>query len=38
MNVSLTSDLRDFVREKVKSGEFRSEDAVIRAALTQLRD
>jgi putative addiction module CopG family antidote len=38
MNVSLTNDLKDFVREKVRSGEFPSEEAVVEAALKRLRD
>jgi putative addiction module CopG family antidote len=38
MNVSLTDELRDFVRKKVQNGQYASEDAVIEAALTQLRD
>jgi hypothetical protein len=29
MNVTLTNDLRDFVRKKVESGQFPSEDAVL---------
>jgi putative addiction module CopG family antidote len=38
MNISLTNDLKDFVREKVESGEFPSEEAVIEAALRNLRE
>ena len=38
MNVSLTDDLKDFVRKKVQNGQYPSEEAVIAAALTQLRD
>ena len=33
MNVSLTSDLRHFVRQKVVSGEFPSEEAVLQEAV-----
>jgi putative addiction module CopG family antidote len=38
MSVSLTDELRDFIQEKVKNGQYASEEAVIEAALTQLRD
>lgn len=38
MNVSLTDDLKDFVRQKVESGQFPSEEAVIEAALKRLRE
>ena len=33
MNVSLTNDLHDFVRQKVESGEFPSEEAVLQEAV-----
>jgi putative addiction module CopG family antidote len=38
MNISITNDLKKFVREKVQSGEFPSEDAVVEAALRKLRE
>jgi putative addiction module CopG family antidote len=38
MNVSLTDELKDFVQKKVENGQYPSEEAVIEAALTQLRD
>jgi putative addiction module CopG family antidote len=38
MNVSLTDELKDFVQKKVQNGQYPSEEAVIEAALTQLRD
>jgi putative addiction module CopG family antidote len=38
MNIPLTNDLKDFVREKVQSGEFPSEEAVVEAALRNLRE
>jgi Arc/MetJ-type ribon-helix-helix transcriptional regulator len=37
MNVTRNRDLEGFVRDKVRSGEFRSEEAVIEAALARLR-
>lgn len=37
MNVPLTDDLTRFVREKVQSGEFPSEAAVVEEALNCLR-
>jgi putative addiction module CopG family antidote len=37
MNVKLNRDLAGFVEEKVRSGRFRSEEAVIEAALAKLR-
>jgi putative addiction module CopG family antidote len=37
MNVSLGSDLRDFVREKVRCGHFPSEEAVLREAVRRIR-
>jgi putative addiction module CopG family antidote len=33
MNVSLTNDLREFVRRKVESGQFPSEEAVLQEAV-----
>ena len=38
MNIPVTNDLKDFVREKVQSGEFPSEEAVVEAALKDLRE
>jgi putative addiction module CopG family antidote len=38
MKVSLTDQLKEFVQKKVKNGQYASEEAVIEAALTQLRD
>jgi putative addiction module CopG family antidote len=38
MNVSLTKDLRTFVRKKVESGEYASEQAVLEEAVRRLRD
>jgi putative addiction module CopG family antidote len=38
MNVSLTNDLKNFVRKKVQSGVFPSEGAVVEAALRRLQD
>jgi putative addiction module CopG family antidote len=38
MSVSLNNDLKDFVREKVRSGQFPSEEAVVEAALERFRD
>jgi putative addiction module CopG family antidote len=37
MNVRLNRDLEGFVQDQVRSGRFRSEDAVIEAALARLR-
>jgi putative addiction module CopG family antidote len=37
MNVSLTDELRDFVRRKVESGAFPSEEAVLEEALRRFR-
>jgi putative addiction module CopG family antidote len=37
MNVSLSNDLRDFVRQKVESGDFPSEEAVLREAVRRFR-
>jgi putative addiction module CopG family antidote len=38
MNVSLTDELKDFVRRKIEKGQYHSEEEVIEAALEQLRD
>lgn len=38
MNVSITNDLKNFVRMKVQSGEYLSEEAVIEAALQKFLD
>jgi putative addiction module CopG family antidote len=38
MNVSLPHDLESFVRRKVQSGEFPSDEAVVRAALKRLQE
>jgi putative addiction module CopG family antidote len=38
MNIALTNDLKNFVRRKVQSGEFPSEEAVVEAALKRLQD
>jgi putative addiction module CopG family antidote len=37
MGISLTNDMKNFVREKVQSGEFPSEEAVVEAALKRLQ-
>jgi putative addiction module CopG family antidote len=37
MNVSLTNDLRNFVRQKVENGEFSSEEAVLQEAVRRFR-
>jgi len=37
MNVSLSSDLRDFVRKKVKSGDFPSEEAVLQDSVRRFQ-
>jgi putative addiction module CopG family antidote len=37
MNVSLTDDLKDFVREQVESGAFPSEEAVLQEAVRRFR-
>jgi Arc/MetJ-type ribon-helix-helix transcriptional regulator len=37
MNVSLTSDHRDFVRQKVANGQFPSEEAVVQEAMRRFR-
>jgi putative addiction module CopG family antidote len=37
MNVSLTDDLREFVRQKVDSGQFPSEEAVLQEAVRRFR-
>ena len=38
MNVSLTDELKDFVRRKIENGQYHSEDAVIEAALNRFWD
>jgi Arc/MetJ-type ribon-helix-helix transcriptional regulator len=38
MNVSLSDDLKDFVKKKIESGQFASEEAVIETALERFRD
>ncbi len=38
MTLSLTDELKDFVKKKVESGQYPSEEAVIEAALKRLRD
>lgn len=38
MNVSLTPELEEFVREKAESGRYRSASEVVRAALRLLQD
>jgi putative addiction module CopG family antidote len=38
MNVSLTDELKEFVRRKIEKGEYHSEEEVIEAALKQFRD
>jgi putative addiction module CopG family antidote len=38
MTGSLTDELKDFVKKKVESGQYPSEEAVIGAALRRLRD
>jgi putative addiction module CopG family antidote len=38
MNVSLTEELKDFVRRKIEDGEYPSEAAVIEAALKRFRE
>jgi len=37
MNVSLSNDLRDFVRKKVESGDFPSEEAVLQEAVRRFQ-
>ena len=37
MNVSLTNDLHNFVRQKVDSGDFPSEEAVLQEAVRRFR-
>ena len=37
MNVSLDNDLIDFVRQKVESGQFPSEEAVLQEAVRRFR-
>jgi putative addiction module CopG family antidote len=38
MNVSLTDELKDFVKKKIENGQYPSEEAVIEAALKRFRD
>jgi putative addiction module CopG family antidote len=38
MTVSLTDELKDFVKRKIESGQYPSEEAVIEAALRRLKD
>jgi putative addiction module CopG family antidote len=38
MTVSLTDELKDFVKKKIESGQYSSEEAVIEAALKRLKD
>jgi putative addiction module CopG family antidote len=38
MNVSLTDELKEFVRRKIEKGQYQSEEAVVEAALKQLRN
>jgi Arc/MetJ-type ribon-helix-helix transcriptional regulator len=38
MKLSLKKNLKDFVQDKVRSGEFPSEGAVVEAALESFRD
>ena len=38
MNVSLNDELKEFVRRKIEKGQYQSEEAVIEAALRQLRN
>ena len=37
MNVSLSNDLRNFVRKKVESGDFPSEEAVLQEAVRRFQ-
>ncbi|HWE38918.1 MAG TPA: hypothetical protein VG406_20380 [Isosphaeraceae bacterium] len=37
MEIAISDDLREFVREQVAGGRFPSEDAVVEAALERLR-
>ena len=37
MNISLTDELKDFVRKKVASGTFQSEEAVLQEAVRRFR-
>ena len=37
-NLSLNSDSKEFIRRKIESGQFPSEEAVIEAALANLRE
>jgi Arc/MetJ-type ribon-helix-helix transcriptional regulator len=38
MSLPIANDLKDFVRKKVQSGQFPSEEAVVEAALKRLRE
>jgi putative addiction module CopG family antidote len=38
MTVSLTDELKDFVKKKIESGQYSSAEAVIEAALKRLKD
>ena len=38
MNVLLTDELKDFVRKKMRDGQFPTEEAVIEEALKRFRD
>jgi Arc/MetJ-type ribon-helix-helix transcriptional regulator len=38
MGLSISSDLKNFIRKKVQSGEFPSEEAVVEAALRRLQE
>ncbi len=38
MTVSLTDELKDFVKKKIESGQYPSEEALIEAALKRLKD
>lgn len=38
MNITLTDELKDFVRKKIETGQYLSEEAVVEVALKRLRD
>jgi putative addiction module CopG family antidote len=38
MNIALTDELKDFIQKKIANGQYRSEEAVIEAALERFRD
>jgi putative addiction module CopG family antidote len=38
MNVTLSDDLKNFVKKKIENGQYASEEAVIEAALRRFRD